>query len=300
MAKHRDCDMASFFKHENQHYPPSLSDYGKLRFANKSDLLHILAQESQQDAPSSFDVIAYDGAALVHLLPTNQVATFDEYASSVFLPHITRQLEMCTRVDIVWDRYISDSIKAATREKRGKGIRMKVAGKNKVPGNWSGFLRDEGNKQELFQFLSQKISSFDYPVGKEVFVTSDVNVLTKGSSHDMLPCDHEEADTRLLVHLVDALKNGCSTCVVRTVDTDIVVILIGKFYQLLTINPSIRIWVAFGKGKAFTYLHINSICHSLGENKSLALPVFHSFTQHQDFLAKGRSRLGKLGSAILM
>ena len=44
VAKHRDCDMASFFKHENQHYPPSLSDYGKLRFANKSDLLHILAQ----------------------------------------------------------------------------------------------------------------------------------------------------------------------------------------------------------------------------------------------------------------
>ena len=170
VAKHRDCDMASFFKHENQHYPPSLSDYGKLRFANKSDLLHILAQESQQDAPSSFDAIAYDGAALVHLLPTNQVATFDEYASSVFLPHITRQLETCTRVDIVWDRYISDSIKAATREKRGKGIRMKVAGKNKVPGNWSGFLRDEGNKQELFQFLSQKISSFDYPEGKHVIM----------------------------------------------------------------------------------------------------------------------------------
>ena len=53
-------------------------------------------QESQQDAPSSFDAIAYDGDALVHLLPTNQVATFDEYASSVFLPHITRQLETCT------------------------------------------------------------------------------------------------------------------------------------------------------------------------------------------------------------
>ena len=28
VAKHMDCDMASFFKHENQHYPPSLSDYG--------------------------------------------------------------------------------------------------------------------------------------------------------------------------------------------------------------------------------------------------------------------------------
>ena len=55
VAKLRDCDMASFFKHENQYYPPSLSDYGKLRFAKKPDLLHILAKESQQDPPSSFD-----------------------------------------------------------------------------------------------------------------------------------------------------------------------------------------------------------------------------------------------------
>ena len=105
---------------------------------------------------------------------------------------------------MVWDRYIGE---AATREMRGRGIRIKVAGKTKVPRNWRGFLRDEGNKKN-FQFLSQKIVSVDYPEGKEVFVTSDVNVLSKGSSHNMLACDHEEADTRLLVHLVDALKNG--------------------------------------------------------------------------------------------
>ena len=90
-----------FFKHENQYCPPSLSDYGKLQFAKKSDILHILAQESQQDLPSTFDAIAYDGAAVVHLLPTNQIAKFDEYVSCVFLTHITWQLETCTRVDVV-------------------------------------------------------------------------------------------------------------------------------------------------------------------------------------------------------
>ena len=45
----------------------------------------------------------------------------------------------------------------------------------------------------------------------------------------MQPCDHEEADTRMLVHLQDALRDGATTCLVRTVDTDVVVILIGKF-----------------------------------------------------------------------
>ena len=62
----------------------------------------------------------------------------------------------------------------------------------------------------------------------------------------MPPCDHEEADTRRLVHLGDALKNGCNICVVRTVDTDVVVILIGKLHYLLSINPSVRIRVALG------------------------------------------------------
>ena len=49
--------MASFFKHENQLYSPSLSGYGKLRFAKKSDLMHILAQEGGQlqDPPHCFD-----------------------------------------------------------------------------------------------------------------------------------------------------------------------------------------------------------------------------------------------------
>ena len=49
-------------------------------------------------------------------------------------------------------------------------------------------------------------------------MTSGVRVLTKGTSRQMIPCDHEEADTRLLVHVIDSLNAGCSTCLVRTVD----------------------------------------------------------------------------------
>lgn len=30
------------------------------------------------------------------------------------------------------------------------------------------FCRDETNKKELFDFLSRKVASFDYPEGKEV------------------------------------------------------------------------------------------------------------------------------------
>lgn len=65
---------------------------------------------------------------------------------------------------------------------------------------------------------------------------------------------------------------------VRTVDTDVVVILIGQFYSLCEHNPSADIWVAFGVGKQFRYYHINGICEQLGRDKSTSLPAFHAFT----------------------
>ena len=67
VAKNRDCDMTTFFKHENQPFPPSLSEHGKLRFSKKSDLMSLLPVGDQCDPPNFFDAIAIDGAALVHL-----------------------------------------------------------------------------------------------------------------------------------------------------------------------------------------------------------------------------------------
>lgn len=91
-------------------------------------------------------------------------------------------------------------------------------------------------------------------------------------------CDHEEADTRIMIHLLDALTTGASTCQVRTVDTDVVVILIGKLNDLLEICPSADIWAAFGTGKDYKCISINEISKSLGSEVTTSLPVFHSFT----------------------
>ena len=65
---------------------------------------------------------------------------------------------------------------------------------------------------------------------------------------------------------------------VRTVDTDVVTILIGAYFNLATTQPQVDVWVAFGMGKAFRFYSINAICSSLGEAKSRALPVFHAMT----------------------
>ena len=65
--------------------------------------------DDQCEPPNFFNAIAIDGAALVHLLPTASITTFDQYADSVIQPHLSKQLEKCVRLDVVWDAYITVS-----------------------------------------------------------------------------------------------------------------------------------------------------------------------------------------------
>ena len=80
-----------------------------------------------------------------------------------------------------------------------------------------------------------------------------------------------------MVHIEHALQQGMKKIEIRTVDTDIVIVLVGAFYDLRT-QPLADIWVAFGTGKNYCFLSIKGMCESLGEHKSRALPVFHALT----------------------
>ena len=258
--------------------PPSLSDFGKLHLpSTKSDLLRCLEQPEEPEPPLTYDCKVMDGAVVVHCLPTS-VSTFDEYADKIFIPYLEKQLQSTTRLDVVWDVYTPDSLKESTREKRGKGVRRKVSGKTKLPGNWMDFLRDFVNKKELFAFLTSKVAQFSWPPAKAVNVTSGQAVVCIGNNIPMQNCNHEEADTRIVVHVLHALKQGEQTICVRTVDTDVVVILAGTFHDLVATQPLADIWVAFGMGKNCRFYQINAICESLGEPQSRALPVFHAFS----------------------
>ena len=70
--------------------------------------------------------------------------------------------------------------------------------------------------------------------------------------------DHEEADTRIVLHVQHALQTGARSLLVRTVDTDVVVILVGKYHDLVADYQDAEIWVAFGMGRNFFFLSIDS------------------------------------------
>ena len=140
-----------------------------------------------------------------------------------------------------------DSLKISIRDKRVEGVRQKVPHETKLSGQWMNFLRDPMYKQELFAFLTFKVKEFNWPSTKAVYMTSGEIVLSKGFSIAMQNCNDEEADTRIVVHVMLALKQGSKTIQLRTVhDKDVVVIHIGTFHDLTATQPFADIWVAFG------------------------------------------------------
>ena len=214
----RDGNLDDFFQHENQ---PSLSNLGKLRQGNKADLLSCL-ENYTESAPSqpTAEVTILDGAVVVNFLKPIGAKTFDDYAVKVFLPYIQGQLQHVSRVDIVWDQYLQNSLKSHTRSKRGKGIRRRVNTSTNVPTNWQQFLRDEGNKIELFAFLVEHIRHI-LVTGKQIASTnrSEVVCIPPRDTNHLAPCNHEEADTRMILHLADAVDNGFHKIMLRLILT---------------------------------------------------------------------------------
>jgi hypothetical protein len=273
----RDGNLSEFFSHENQPYPPSLSKCGEMRQGDKADLLLCLQgiKECTDEAPK-VDAKILDGAVLVQMMPPKTATTFQEYSEDVFLPYIIQQLQSVSRVDVVWDVYRIDSLKKRTRQKRGTGTRKRVVAEARLPVNWKSFLRVDENKTELFQYLSQQIVSLHFD-DKEIYSTYGEQVLSSPERQNLSvlqPCSHEEADTRLILHTFDAAQEGCQRIMIRTTDTDVVVLAISQVHNI----SASELWIAFGVGKHFRYIPAHEISRQLGPQKATALPMLHALS----------------------
>ena len=82
----------------------------------------------------------------------------------------------------------------------------------------------------------------EIPDGKEIYATHGETVMTSSNRTEMnslSPCSHEEADTRLMVHALDASLKGHRRIKIRTNDTDVVVLAISVANTL----PANEMWI---------------------------------------------------------
>ena len=90
------------------------------------------------------------------------------------------------------------------------------------------------------------------------------------------PCQQEEADTRIMLHLYHAAGQGYSNAFLRTVDSDVVVLAINIFHQMRLS----ALWIGYVIGKTLQrYSNPSHVANQMiGLQHCEVLPFFHAFT----------------------
>ena len=163
----RPVNLDKILKHELLPVLVALSSLnGTLNTRNKSILADILScsiSTPPQVAVTGSASLGIDGQALINAIGKPSGAkTFFEYFFIQFLcmQYVLSIGSSFHRVDIVFDRYFSNSIKSTTRKRCRQGhrpIRRIIEdGSIPLPNNWGNFLSLEENKENLQEFLSEQ------------------------------------------------------------------------------------------------------------------------------------------------
>lgn len=89
----------------------------------------------------------------------------------------------------------------------------------------------------------------------------------------IMPCNQEEADMRLLLHVSDACKKGFEKVTIITVDTDIAVISLYYYFDL----QIDEFWLGFAIGEHGRWLYIHEYTEILGGKTCRALLFWYAF-----------------------
>ena len=109
-------------------------------------------------------------------------------------------------------------------------------------------------------------------------ITNGESIMSKPLLHDpdsLSPCNHEEADSCMIVHANHAALQGHLKILTRRVDTDVVVLAVSV---VETLGPEYELWLIFATDKHFRHLAAHKIVIGLRPKKAQALPMFHALT----------------------
>lgn len=195
------------------------------------DVVLAIDDTKRNEAPP-VDAKVLDGSAIINMLNPKECKTFNDYASYVVQPYIEHHLRSADRLDLVFDRYFENSLNSSTRSNRGSGVRRLLKANGSMPNNWSTFLRCDENKKELFPFLVKSLVEniitsglFIGSLEDKAVANQDVDLLS------LMPCNIEEADERMFVQVQHAAEL-CPRILIKTVDSDVVVIALGAFHRI--------------------------------------------------------------------
>ena len=168
-------------------------------------------------------------------------------------------------------------VQGKSEKKKSRPIRRLVESRDvPLPSNWNDFLALPENKRDLSAFLSDELIKAT-PSGKTYVVAGglgmEVNVNDPEVDVNNLKSNHEEADTRVVLHCI---HSEAEHIVVSARDTDRAVLLLAHFDKM----ECETLWLKAGTSKKPKYIPIHEIRNTLALEQSVldSIPAFHAIT----------------------
>ena len=155
------------------------------------------------------------------------------YLAVHFANRVLNKYSESQEVRLIFDRYdIPSSLKAATIVKRqgnSDPIYYRITDTThitKVP--LKRLISHTKTKKELAAYLAKKTLDYAERQGKQFVVAweSECKATHKDVSH--LRSNHEEADTKIILHAVDASSSAAQEVYIHSPDTDVLVLVIRR------------------------------------------------------------------------
>ena len=251
----------------------------KMKFGvDKSELRNMLINMSGSSSKTIMKHCSWfiDGMAAVRSMKTRK--TYKQWIDA-FLRFITPDASFEPKeIGLINDVYFDRSVKGGMRRARGetkKSKRVKIEGfkQHMLQGNqWQDFLSCSENKNELISLIARYISSTEgsanlkYPF---IFTAGDKTFKSTSGQVEMLfTCNHEEADTRLILHALLCENDVVIVCE----DTDVMILLAWAYFRF---NITKKWYMNYAKER---YADIGKIAEFLGPAVSICLPALHGLT----------------------
>ena len=301
ICKSRDIDLEELLSYALSPVPISLGTTdGTPCKTVKVKRMHELDKDVEHLAQvSAGSALIVDRMTFIYQIQT-MPSTFGQLADTLLqdLMHMAIQCR-CLRVDFVCDQYPVQSIKNCERDRRAMGVTQVIhitRPDHKTPKQFKKYLANEKNKKLLIEFLFQCWTRCDPGIlGNVLLVVSHGDVCHSIVVNEAVVSvtevpdqfsDHEEADTRPLLHAHQTAR-VFSSVTIKSPDRDGMVLSLAKsqdFHDCL-------LFFMTGSGSNNRIINITELEIKLGQEKCQAILGLHIFTGCESISAfKGKGK----------
>ena len=128
------------------------------------------------------------------------------------------------------------------------------------------FMKNIKNKEKFYDLLISFLHEKSLLLDRKYIFTNHQKVILNHIS-EMEDCSHLEADYRIVLHIVSAILEGLKRVVVRSNDTDVLIILIQYYNHFCEVAKTDNFNLILMTGKSSTATGVLFYQHQLGSTR---------------------------------